>query len=100
MVDLLELYLSLELPGLELTCTSLYRTEEENKAIYAPHPPSDSPHLRWEAIDFRSLDLTPEQIKKILTFCNIFTYRGGLPVAIHHKIAGGAEHLHIQFSKT
>lgn len=56
--------------------------------------------MHWEAADIRSYDFTDNEIKKMLTFLNLFTYAGGQRnVSMVHTIANNAPHFHIQYGK-
>jgi len=88
--------------GLRITITEIYRTQEEFDKLYAQTPPEKrparSPHQDWNAADIRSSIYTEEQINKMLTFLNTFTYKTGVKkVAIYHAIAGNVGHLHVQY---
>jgi len=83
--------------------TSIFRTQQEHDALYAATEPAKrpltSPHMTWEGVDLRSSTFTDAEITRMVAFLNMFTYRGGKPVALYHKIAGGANHFHIQFAR-
>lgn len=102
LIQLLEGYAQLNF-NKELTLTEIYRTQEEFDALYAQTPPDKrparSPHQDWRAVDIRSSDFTEQEIHKMLTFLNTFTYAGGQrPVAIYHMIAGNTFHFHTQYN--
>ena len=80
--------------------TSLLRTAEEQKALYANVTPdkviTNSPHMTWEAADLRSTDFTAEEQKKMLVILNQLTFRNGKSTAFIHQIDGNTTHFHIQ----
>jgi hypothetical protein len=83
----------------EITITDIYRSEDEYKALYAYNlsaMPTDRPHSSWLACDLRSSDFTDAEIRKMLTFLNMFTYVSGKPVSFYHAIPGNAYHFHVQ----
>lgn len=82
----------------EIVLTCIYRSPDENKALYAPNPePATQPHTKWDAADLRSTIFTQGEINKLLTFLNCFSYVGGQrKVATYHLIAGNTWHLHCQ----
>lgn len=84
--------------GKPLILTCIYRSEEENKALYAPKPqPEWRPHTKWEGVDLRSSIYTEAEIEKLLNHLNMNTVYGGRrKCAVYHKISGNAYHLHIQ----
>lgn len=101
LIDILDCFAQMEL-GKELTVTCIFRTKEENDALYAATPPSQrpptSPHCFFHAVDLRSSDFTDLQINRIVAFANQFTYEGGArKVALYHEISGNVKHLHIQY---
>jgi len=84
------------------TITSIFRSQEEQDALYKDVPvekrPKRSPHQDWKAVDLRSSDFTEQEIKRIVGFCNQFKYQNGTRVtALYHTIAGNVNHLHIQY---
>lgn len=86
----------------DVVITSIYRSAEEQAELYKDVPEGkkvlNSPHMRWEAVDLRSNIYTETEIKKMLTFLNLFLYQGGQRnVAIYHTIAGNVAHFHLQF---
>lgn len=87
----------------DVVLTCIYRTEEENNALYAETPPEKrpptSPHCSWKAVDLRSTIYTDTEITRMLEFLNCFRYQGGQrKVAIYHLINGNTWHMHIQYS--
>lgn len=86
----------------DICITSVFRTPEEHKALYAatPNPPVSSPHMFWEAADIRSSDFTQTEIDRMVKFANEFTFRNGKQVALYHQVSGNAYHFHIQYGKS
>lgn len=87
----------------ELIITMIFRTDDEQDAIYKDDPKYitkkfKSPHQIHQAADIRSKIFTSEEIKKIEDFLNT-KYN---PVNVYawtaknHKVGAGAEHFHIQ----
>lgn len=94
LLECVDLYCQLEHKQ-EITLTSIYRSEAENKAAGA----SSVIHTHWRAADISIRNFTIEQRNKVLAFCNQFSYPGtkGKSTAIIHAVAGGAPHLHVQY---
>ena len=97
----LDMFTTLEMSK-SITITSIYRTQEEQDALYKDVPlekrPKRSPHQDWKAVDLRSSDFTETEIKRIVNFANQFKYKNGTRVtALYHTIAGNVNHLHIQY---
>jgi uncharacterized protein YcbK (DUF882 family) len=100
-VETLNAFTNIEF-GKQVVLTHIFRTPEEQKALYAqtPNPPATSPHMRWEAVDIRSTSFNDKEIQKMLTFLNLFTVYGGQrKCAIYHEIAGNTWHFHVQCGK-
>lgn len=94
----------LEKFGRELTITSLLRTQEEHEALYAKTEPSkrpaSSPHMVWNALDFRSKDMSGPEIAALLEHLNQNVVWGGKrKCAIYHTIPGNVRHFHVQAPK-
>ncbi len=90
--------------GIDLTITSILRTQEENDELYkntpvADRPKNPSPHLTWEAFDLRSRDLTPTQKDSLCKIANLVKRKDGKVTMFIHAIAGGAEHAHAQLPR-
>jgi hypothetical protein len=86
----------------DITLTEVFRTQEEQKALYAQTPPERrpafSPHMYWRAVDIRSFNFTQAEIARILALANCFRYVQGKPVALCHSVTGNAMHLHFQYA--
>lgn len=82
----------------DITITSVFRTEQENKDAHA----ATSIHCVWGAADVSIHGFSDQSQKRMLDFCNQFTYRGtpGHKVAMIHGVPGGVSHLHIQQPRT
>lgn len=86
----------------DITITSIYRTKEENDALYAKTPkdqwPKHQPHCEWKAVDLRSYDFEPKELEAICTWINK-TYPNPLKrtTAFVHEVAGNTYHFHIQY---
>jgi len=82
----------------EVTITSLYRTPEENAALYAPNvEPISKPHTIWQAVDLRSVIYSAPEIYKFVQFLNLWTvFDGKKLTAFCHSIPGGSQHFHVQ----
>lgn len=101
LVDQLSVWVSNNLQK-DITLTHLYRTAEEQVALYAATEPAKrptaSPHQVWNAVDLRSSVYTPEEVAGIVAWVNKhYTNPNGRVCALAHAIAGGAYHLHIQY---
>lgn len=87
--------------GTDVCITSIFRTPEEHKALYAATPeaqrPATSPHMRWEAADIRSTDFDSNEITRMLAFLNTWSGINGKPAAIYHTIIAGAPHFHVSY---
>lgn len=97
-LNLLDQYTTHEF-GKDICLTCIFRTMEEQEALYAPNPAPPSVHTQWEGADVRSWDFDDDQIHKMLTFLNAFAFRNGKPSALYHTIPGNAPHFHIQIAK-
>lgn len=86
--------------GIGVTITEVCRSEQENKELYERKGiklASTSVHSFWRAVDIRSWDFEPEQLREICQFINrSFEYTGERKTAIVHKVGDGAFHFHIQ----
>ena len=84
-----------------LILTSVFRTPEEQGALYSHLPENQrphSPHQDWKAVDLRSWAYTDDEINRLLRFLNTFTVMGGQrQVALYHEIPGNVKHFHIQY---
>lgn len=82
----------------EVVLTCIYRTPEENAALYASSvEPAWRPHTAWCGADLRSTIYTDAEIQKLLSFLNHFTVYGGQRrCASYHTIAGNVFHFHVQ----
>ncbi len=101
LIECISEFVSLEF-NKNVVLTEVLRTQAEFEALYAQTPPAQkparSPHMDWKAVDLRSSIYTPEEITRLVAFCNQFRFRAGLKkVAIYHKINGNAFHFHVQF---
>lgn len=100
LMDVLDVYAKLEFSK-DIVITSIFRTEEENAALYAATPidkrPARSPHMDWKAVDIRSSNFTDAEITKMLAFLNCFTNKNGKRIALYHEIPGNVKHFHIQY---
>ena len=87
--------------GKDVCLTHIFRTEEEQKQLYAATPidkrPKSSPHQVWGACDVRSRDFNKEQIEQILDFLVAQPKGRYRTNAIYHKIPGNTDHLHLQY---
>jgi hypothetical protein len=86
---------------LDLTLTSIYRTAEEQAALYAQsqHKVLDSSHMHWKAVDLRSLVFTKPEIDAICAYLAAkWKNKDGRSVAFCHTIVGGAPHFHVQLT--
>jgi len=88
----------------ELVLTMIFRTQEEQAAIYKDDAkykvkPFKSPHQFWQSVDIRSKIFTKDEIKKIENHINEkYNSTNQLAwTARNHTVAGGAEHFHIQY---
>lgn len=87
--------------GKDITLTEVFRTPDEQTALYKDEAQkvAKSPHSFWKAVDIRSRDLTQHQIDFAVQYLNTkYKNASGRPVAIFHKIAGGADHIHVQLT--
>lgn len=100
LVYILNEFCQLELKK-DITLTDLYRTQEEQDAIYKdiPNYNKKSVHQYWRGVDIRSRDFTIEEIEKIAQFMNLITYDVKHKTCIYHKVKGNVYHLHIQSKK-
>lgn len=102
LVNSLDTFLRLEF-GKDVMLTSILRTKEEHEELYRFVPvnerPAASPHMFWEALDFRSSDFNDAQKARILSFLNQYKFRNGKLVALIHTVSGNVEHAHIQYAK-
>lgn len=87
--------------GKSLTVTCIFRTPEENTALYTPNPePTWRPHTVWEGVDLRTKDLTQLEKDSLTGFLTQFrVYRGKKVCFKIHTIAGNVEHAHVQMEK-
>lgn len=87
--------------GKQITLTEVFRTQIEHDQLYSQTPvglrPITSPHCSWQAVDVRSSDFSDPQIQRMLQFLNCYVNSNGKPVALYHKISGGAYHFHIAY---
>jgi hypothetical protein len=90
----------------DLTVTELFRTPEENHALYLEtiknggKEPDWRPHTQWMAFDLRSSNLIPSEISKLLSFLNLITvFSGQRKCAVYHTIQGNVAHFHVQSDK-
>ena len=87
--------------GLEITVTEIYRTQEEQDAIYARSEkyqakPWLSVHQIWKGADIRVTDYRGEDVANILGVLESIPYRTrGKQTAIRHDVGKG-DHIHIQ----
>lgn len=82
-----------------VTVTELYRTPQENAALYAAtgKEPEWKPHTMWLAADIRARDFSPEQRSIIASFLNnIRVFGGQRKCAVFHEITGNVIHGHLQ----
>jgi len=86
--------------GKDLFVTDVERTQEEYDAVYhTPNYSGPRPHLPpSRAVDFRTMgELTDSQIKALVDHVNSFWVRSdGRLTALHHTVASGAPHIHVQ----
>jgi hypothetical protein len=85
--------------GKDITLTSVYRDEEEQKDLYKESPtrPAASPHCTWQAVDLRSSTLTQEEMDDMCAYLNSrYKNANGKVVAFTHKIPGNVMHFHLQ----
>jgi hypothetical protein len=83
---------------LDLTLTSIYRTADEQAALYAQslHKVLKSDHMTFEAVDLRSLVFTKAEIDALVAYINgKWKNADGRPVALYHTVVGNAPHFHI-----
>lgn len=90
--------------GKPIMVTSIFRSQEEQDALYAQTPPDQkpprSPHQDWCAADLRSSIYTPYEIDRLVAALNTIPVWGGQrKAALYHTIAGNVAHLHIQIDK-
>lgn len=92
--------------GKETIITMIFRTQEEQDSIYKDDKKYQkkkfiSPHQLWGAADIRSLNFTPEEIKKIEDYLNTTHNKSNVYAwtAKNHKVGSGAMHFHIQLAK-
>jgi hypothetical protein len=83
--------------------TELFRMVKEQYNYYKDDPkfikdPFTSVHQDWRGADLRSTVFTLKEIKKIVAFLNLITYRKGSKYLTvkYHKISSNVYHLHIQ----
>lgn len=85
--------------GKDIVITSIYRTPEENAALYIATPPdkrpTHAPHTTWQAFDLRSYTFEPEEIDAILAYTHQrYKNTDQRTSAFCHCIIGGAYHFH------
>lgn len=87
------------LPGqrlLEPTLTDLWRSREEQRALYPENPNKRSVHEFWRGGDLRSRNWTQEQVKELEGWIQkTFEYGGRFKSARYHTIGRGF-HIHLQ----
>lgn len=89
----------------DIVVTELLRTQAEQDRYYGKNPayikkPWNSVHQFGRGCDIRTINhFTPTEIKKIVAFLNIITYRkkSKVKTATYHNIGLG-NHIHIQVS--
>lgn len=82
----------------DVVVTSLIRTQAEHDRIYKdrPNKPKTSVHIEKRGADLRSSNLTPHQVKELVSVINsVFCYSARLETAIYHDVGSGA-HIHLQ----
>lgn len=79
----------------DVVITSIYRSPEENAALYNGNPPKSIPHTTWEAFDLRSSVYTDDEINKILAYVTSnYKNTNGKTPALYHVIPGNVYHFH------
>ena len=82
----------------DVVLTSVYRTPEEQAALYAQsvHKVLKSDHMSWEAVDLRSSIYTPEEITAISAYLTAkYKNKDGRRVVLFHTVPGNAPHFHV-----
>lgn len=81
----------------EITLTGIYRSQNEQEAIYGPGTKKKSTHQFWRAVDLRTRDLPTWFIELLVVAVNMLYPYGkkGKNTALYHSVGKGW-HLHIQ----
>lgn len=87
--------------GKDTIMTMIFRTQEEQEAIYGPGTKKKSPHQFWHAIDIRSRIYTKEEQEKMVKYMNekyndSNYYKWTAKV---HEVGNHGMHFHIQYYK-
>ena len=81
----------------DIVVTEIFRTEEENLAIYGYQ--KSNVHMYWRGVDLRSSTFTPEEIEDVVAYVNKkypYDKKETHKTALYHMVDNNSYHFHLQ----